>query len=467
MTMVGHIAGYVLPTLLGVSILVLLARGRRQFGVFEATALGFALGTGLLTFYMFFLGLLGVRYTLFVCTAPIWPLLIWAALVTRRHGWCVGHEGPPLWAGRSWPARLGLALLVLILVWKVAMSAFTAAVGPTYFDDSVSIWNYKAKVFYEHGGLVLDRSHPDFFGGHTPKYPNGIPLFKAWLALCRGGWQEEGVNVVNVVVYLCIGILLFHNVRLRAPPWLALVVAYVGMSVPLLAFHAGFGYVDMIVGFYLMGGMIYLCRWVEREQVSCVVVAALLFATAGWVKDEALYLFVGGVVPALVAVGLAHRSLRRRLLIGAALLTGAVLLLLGPWLVCKLIFDFPVAVVGEEYYRLEWHPEAFGIMAHQLFSMGNFNIFWIVYLVILAVSPVVMRGSGTAFLVVSNVLLLCLAWGPFFFTPLFKWLPGGSTSLRAMLTLLPTLVFSAGRIVVDGLAWMRERDAEQTGAVSS
>lgn len=438
MTWIGLIIAYAVPLLIGQTAVTLAEGSERLFRRGERLAAGFALGLGIQTMYIFCLGLIGVRFTFLSCSAPAWPALL-LNVFWLKTGRIRLVPGSITLLGKMRPAgKVFFSLLLGLLAVKLGFNLFISSSAPAYFDDSITIWNFKAKVFYHHRGIILDENHPDFLGGKVPKYPNGVPLFKTWIAICAGGWQEWAVNSLSPVIFLLTGIVLYYGLGRWLLPWLALIGSYLVMSFPLFAFHGAFAHADNYVGFYLMGGIIYLYRWLMEKKTAPVLVAAGFFATAGWIKDEGLILFLGGVsLPLLVYVILNPDRWK-----SALLLVGAVFLFLVAWLGAEMVFRFPVAVATGEYFRIEFHPEAFPLLKRFFLNTGNYNIFWIFYLISLPMAWPVRRHGRLMYLWGMNLLTLLTALGSFIFTPLFKWLAPGTTINRAMLMVIPGLIFT-------------------------
>ncbi len=450
MSILGLIIAYSVPLLIGLAAVTLAGKGQELFRRGERAVVAFSLGLGLQTMYIFCLGLLGVRFSFFSCSAPVWPalLILGLKLKTRRARYSVSspvRETAGFKRREKWLAWL----VILLLAGKIFFNGFIATSSPAYFDDSVTIWNYKARVFYHHRGLVKDPEHPDFFGGNAPKYPNAVPLFKAWIAVATGGWREWTVNSVSPVIYLLSGLLIYFGLRRFRPPFLSLAGAYLLMSLPLFAFHGAFIHVDNYIGVYLLGGVIYLYRWMRERRTGLLLVAAGFFAVGGWIKDEGLILFAGGALLPLAIFLFRHPGSWKR---GWILPATAVLFIL-PWLAAEFVFRFPVAVVDSEYFRLEFHPEAFVLLKRFFLETGNYNIFWVLYPLSLLMLVRVARKEKIVYPVLINLFTLAAALGPFIFTPLFKWLGPGTTINRAMLMVVPSLIWTT--VMIWGL-WLEE-----------
>jgi len=456
MNILRLLIAYFIPLLIGLTM-VSLAEGRRNiFRKGEKLADGFALGLGIQTMYIFCLGLINIRFTFWSCSAPVWPAVLVNLYWIKTGRISLRPGSLTILRGHHVFGKILVGIIILLISIKLLLNIFISFSSPAYFDDSITIWDYKAKVFYHHRGLVKDPEHPDFFGGNVPKYPNGIPLFKTWLAICNGQWEEWPVNTISWVIYLLTGVFLYYGLKRWHSALTALIGAYLAMSLPLFAFHGAFAHSDIIVGFYLMGGVIYLYRWLVERDSGLILVAAGFFAVVGWIKDEGVILFLGGVLPTGILYLLLHRSWN--CLKSGLILIVTVLLFLSPWLVSEIVYRFPVAVSGSHYFKLEFHPEAIMIIKRFFFNTGNYNIFWLLYLVSLIIVLKIWQKVNIAYLVLMNLLALCTAIVPFVFTPFFKWLAVGTTINRAMLMIIPAAIFTICRIW--GL-WLQENSIQK------
>ena len=442
MILIKLIIAYVVPLLIGLTA-VSLAEGRRKlFRKGEKLAVGFALGLGIQTMYIFCLGLLNIRFTFWICSAPVWPALLINLYWLKTGQISLRPGSATLLRGHRFAGKILVGIILLLISIKLLINIFISFSSPAFFDDSITIWDYKAKVFYHHRGLVKDPEHPDFFGGNAPKYPNGFPLFKSWIAICIGQWEEWAVNTISWVIYLLTGIVLYYGLRRWHSAIPALIGTYLVISLPLFTFHGAFAHADIIVGFYLMGGVIFLYRWIMERETALILISAGFFAVGGWIKDEGLILFAGGAMAPLILYLILNRGSWKK----GILLPLGVLIFIFPWLITEVVFQFPMAVAPGEYFKLEFHPEAIMIIKRFFFNTGNYNIFWLLYIISIFLVFKLGKKDNLTYLVGINILTLATALGSFIFTPLFKWLAPGTTINRAMLMVIPAMVFTMIRV---------------------
>ena len=436
------LAAYLVPVLMGLVLLSRLERGRSRFRAGEKVALGFALGIGIVSFYLFYLGLLGVRFSFPVVTAVAWPFLIGGVYMAVRggSGRILRFSRPRLLYRRGAPSVALVVVLAALLLCKFSCAAFIALNVPTYFDDSVSFWNHKAKVYYQQRSIVTERGHPDFFGGPHPYYPNGMPLFKCWVAVWTGEWREPPVNFVNPMFWLCLGALFYYGLRRYASFFVSFAATYMLLSVPLLAFHAGFAYMDLAVGFYFLGGVVYLYRWIGEGDRLSLIISALLLGVGLSVKEEMVPLFWASVVPVMV-LRVFTSKLKPGKMIGNAMLFLCLAVVPNlPWFLAKGYYGLQFSL-GPDYLRFQFHPGFLGPLAYSFFDSGNYNILWVLFIAALLASLPLAAGRRLKYLLLLVLLALAVTLGAFIFTPLFTFLANGMTFNRSMLAILPALLY--------------------------
>jgi hypothetical protein len=441
------ILAYGLPWAAGAVFVSCLESADKPLPRGEKLALGLAFGPGLLSFYLFYLGLLRISFTPLHLAPFFIAAAVAAGVILKKRGWrglglCrtvvpVGLVGP---VGRLRPACRALDVLIIaLLVWKGAWSFFLLASKPTLFDDPVSNYNYKAKVFYQQRSLVLDPEHPGFLGGHEPRYPDYVPLFKAWTAIGLGEWREGGINLFTFFTALSLGFIAYYAFRRALPPFPSRIFAYLLVGIPLLVFHAGAEHLDIVVAWYYFAGTVYLLRWIKEGDRTAFLLSGLLWGVGLSAKDEVMALCAGGALPVLILYGVNRRWKIGRLAAEAGRYLAAALVLNLPWLVVKNVYGLALGL-PERFRRFEFHPEAFGLIAQNLFGSGNYNILWSIFIGGLIIfSPLIFR-SVLKYHIVSIAGALLVTLSLFIFTPFFEYLLIGTTISRALLTIVPVIV---------------------------
>jgi len=436
------IFAYISPVIIGFSGLTLLQnQTKRNLALSEKLALSYVIGTGFLSFYIFYIGLFRIKFTWgSIAIFPSVAVFILLLLAKKRGMKYVLGLAPRRRFGRlNFGKKLLMAGISVLLLWKIIFIGFLIISKPTYFDDSVSNYNYKAKNFYYNRALVLDPAHPDFLGGHEPRYPDMNPLFKTWVSLCLGEWKEYAVNLNTLLYFLALGLIMYHNLARIISPYMSLIFTYLLLSIPLLTFHAGFAHMDLIVSFYCFAGLVYLFRWIREKDRLSFLISALLFCVGISAKDEVIGLFIGGALPVLILYQIIQSTKLKKIFQTTGIYLSIVIFLNIPWFVVKKIYNL-ASGPPDHYRKFEFHPEAFSILGTYLFDSGNYNILWTTFFCLLIISlPLIIR-TELKYITVSLAGILTIILVLFIFTPFFEYLRIGTTINRALLSAVPVAI---------------------------
>jgi hypothetical protein len=207
-------------------------------------------------------------------------------------------------------------ILILLLILGYAIYA-TLAPPPEY--DYLTNWGFKAKAFFEVGGIDwqllgrgIDRNvHPD--------YPLLLPLTYDFIAVLRNGWNDAHLGIVHVAFAAALLLVIYETavddtrsriaaafivialIPFAATPWIGLAegpfIAYA--TAALLLIRRG----DMTLGAILLG----LAASTKNEGLTLIIAVAMGLLCAGRKRDVVrLWSAVAIPLPWLIA-----RSLHR------------------------------------------------------------------------------------------------------------------------------------------------------------
>ena len=436
------IIAYLLPTIIGIVLLSWLERGRERWGGGEKIALGFVLGTGILGFYMFYLSVLKISFS-FWAIFPLFLVFIFGGLlVIKKHGFkkLLHFSRPVIFASNKLGGKFLVAGLTTLLFCKILLLGFNVIFAPTYFDDSVANYNYKSKVFYYNRSVNYVKEHPDYLGGYRPAYPQGVPLVKTWISICLGRWEEYAVNLYTLFIFIALGVISYFNLARIISRLLSFIFTYILLSIPLLTFHGGYAHIDIVVGLYFFSGIVYLTRWIRESDRQSLFLSALLFGIGLSIKDEMLALFVCGPLLTLITYQVFSRVKIYKILKTTSQYIGVVLIFNIPWFITKIVYQLQMGPRPDQRV-FEFHPEAFNILSSYLFNTGNYNILWPVFFSSVILSCFLPKKTELKYILISIFGALFITLYLFIFTPFFEFLKIGTTINRALLIILPVIIF--------------------------
>jgi len=436
------IIAYLLPTIIGIVLLSWLEKGRQRWGGGEKIALGFVLGSGILGFYMFYLAVLKIPFS-FWTISPLFLVFFFGGLIiVKKQGFnkLIHFSRPVIFDRKNMGGKVLVAGLAVLLFGKMLLIGFNVIFAPTYFDDSVANYNYKAKVFYYNRSVNFAEEHPDYLGGYRPAYPQGISLIKTWVTICLGHWEEYAVNLYTLFVFIALGVISYFNLVRIISRLLSFIFTYILLSIPLLTFHGGYAHIDIVVGLYFFSGIVYLIRWIREGDRHSLFLSAFLFGIGLSIKDEMLALFVCAPLLTLVTYQIFSRVKIKNILKTTFQYIGVALILNVPWFITKFVYQLQMGPRPDQR-AFEFHPEAFKILASYLFNTGNYNILWPVFFCSIILSCFLPRKTELKYILISISGALFITLYLFIFTPFFEFLKIGTTINRALLIILPVIIF--------------------------
>ncbi len=460
MATLGAFAGLLLLWCSGAALLATaLAAAKRSLSGMLLLAYGLPLGWVALVLWMRLLSLAGVSFGLLSVGLPLLFVCalgrVWASprlrALTPACEVAARWRDLPAWARVVWWSLLALlAARGLVLLMEVLWR-------PTFGWDAWTHWATKARVWHELGKIVPFGTAADVLAGTAaytdanPHYPAALPLLQVWMALSAGGWDDTLVNLPWLALALALGLGMYAQLRAAGGgPLFAMGVCYLLLALPFVNVHVALpGYADLPLAVFVGLATMAFWRWtVDRDPVQLALTLAL--AAAGPVLKTPGWIWLGLLLPASIPVLFARRGWTVLL----ALAAGAAVLLL-------VLAHYHPRVLGYELhagFHPVWRP-----LLDTLLHLGNWHLLWYLTpaLVLLGwrdlASP---RLAGLSAFLAGGMAFLFVV---FFFSNAALWVTDLSTVNRALLHLVPTVVFYDALLV---LGW-RQRAVNPASATST
>ena len=452
-----------LPTLAG---LIIVTRVDREnfFRPTESLALSFSIGAGLLSFYLFLIGILGLSFSGFNI-APFFVLLAIFAKPRHLKNLLISKRGisdSPLKCPH-WQWAVTITLLILI-IWKIIFIFIALIASPTYFADAITHWNYRAKVIFFNNGLNMDPNSEDFLGSGIISYPLGVPIFKAWIALVMGQWVDLYINLYSFLIFVSLIMIFYSTIRRYTSTYFVpLLSCYLIASLPFMPFHVYGGYSDIIVGYYFTASLLLLALWFSFQNRAAFSFSAILIAIGIFVKREGIALYLP-----IITLTLSFYLIKNKINWGKKVkyivtYLAIVLFLAGPWLIFRtMTFTMTfktISPVENKGALIEFHPEVIGVLLKNFFAFGTFNIIWVTLFIVYIVGfNKSIKGRTTFF--PPALLSFIVALFPYIFSHYFIYLQDITVINRALLQIIPFLIFTAGIFINDILTFLKSESRE-------
>ena len=343
---------YLLPAIIIPAVNGLLAsawflKNDRQSSLLERLVLGFGLGLGFLTFEIFILGALEVKFSVPVIT--LMQVVIFFSLIINY--WFVSSLSVEFLLGRgvsrgvvpplSSPFKGGLslksALVVILLIWIAVKALFVldeCLARPIYSIDAWGHWASGAKFFFYERGFMLDPSKWNYFGrGYRVElgYPLHLSLIELWAALWLGHFHEAYVKMWSALYFFAILLFFFCAAAREIGRFRSLIWVFFLSSAPLMVYHGIEGLADLPLAFYTFTGVVFFWRYMKGRDLRLIALSGLLIGMAICTKYEAIFFFAA----LLLSLALYVIVKRERVIAALVIFLLPVLIIVGPWLFFK------------------------------------------------------------------------------------------------------------------------------------
>ena len=513
MEFLGLAVGMLLPWLLGVVWLRVLWR-ERDAGAWPVwLGYGYVLGALVTTLIMRLLDVLGITFSFLSISLPLLGITIAGALLYIKtparnrtfindihsnintaalvapspltgEGWDGGekamphalthpHPCPPPSRGRevlsksydivyNWCHQLRWQQALFIFVIAIIILRF-AGLGleiiwrPLFAWDAWNQWATKARVWYEWGRLVpfvpadiwLSSGATQVYTDSAPHYPATIPLLQVWMSYSLGQWDDSLMNLPWLQCGIALGLAFYGQARLWGVSSLAaMIFTYFLLSLPLLNTHIALaGYADLFMAtVYGLAAMAFF-HWARSRDRRQGLLALLLILSCSLIKIPG-QIWMLTFLPALWVI----------LMPRTGMIIVAVLAVLG--VAALLVLDRTQLVILGYTLHTEFSPVGEPILRN-IFVMDNWHLFWYLFIVLwLLASPRLFSAPLRVMtvLVLTDFYFLAIV---FFFSKAHIWVADFSTLNRALLHIVPMLMFYMMVLYREGIIWPKYRVAHE------
>jgi hypothetical protein len=231
----------------------------------------------------------------------------------------------------DWEKGDGWIVVPLVVIMAgLAMIAVGALSTPMVEWDAFAIWGFKAKVLthealrptpaYFHD-LTLSYSHLD--------YPLMVPFLTAGAYAAMGTVDDQTGKLVSVFLDVLMVPMVYLGLRWKLRRLPAACLSAILTMLPVMFRYGGVGCADLPLAMFYAGGILYVARWIDRQQWQDLFLAILFSAFVAFTKNEGTVL---ALINGVVILGF-ELWVRRRALIGTAVFFTGLLALDVAWLI--------------------------------------------------------------------------------------------------------------------------------------
>ncbi len=298
-----QILGLLLPMLLGLVICQLVIQ---KMAIPVRLALAYLLGFGFLTMAMFFLNVIGLRFSLFNTTVFVLLIIgVFLAFLKKRKWLDLFStlKVNPLTRVKQFIVSLSLFEKVLmgLLIFFLFSHFVITIYWPVFRSDSLTLYDLRARLLFteqsfpgavarfENQLVNMDWTGPVF--SHAPM----TSLVHTWLYLC--GWASP--KIFYALLFLSLAILFYHFLSDYVPRYHALLFTLVMVTIPFSYVYATTSYPHFVFAIYFSVGTFFLYRWIRLQKISCLLLAGVLLGLSAWVRQVTGIFFLGYLLIAL------------------------------------------------------------------------------------------------------------------------------------------------------------------------
>lgn len=158
-------------------------------------------------------------------------------------------------------------IFILFSFWKIWLSLFTNINHPTLWEDAITWWDLKTKVFFENRAVPLDKENPENLWWEQ-KRTIAAPLTDLYFILPYKEIPIWWLNIFSWLIYLNMFILLFWIFLRKFDLFIASLAWYLWLSLPLVFIQSVDWYFNLVSGFFLFTFTYYLSDQIIKQEVK-------------------------------------------------------------------------------------------------------------------------------------------------------------------------------------------------------
>ncbi len=287
------VVGLLFPLVFGFVISLVITS---KISLYERLALGYGLGYGLLTLCMFFLNVLGFKFSL-INTLALSSVIICLSLLylgaKNRLGNLYSWKRSLIPREGSAASFLSIMEVVIIgvLVFFMAERILAGLHYPPQGWDALVVYDFRARVFAETCSLpeaalkIINR-------GYVFPIPPMTSLAHTWLYL----WGWTNPKIFYPLLFVSLAVIFYYSLRDYCPRYWCLLFTVILVVLTPLYGHAVSSYANFPFAFYFSIGTFYLYRWMTTQKKGLLVLAGIFLGLSSWVRRESPIFFLGYLV---------------------------------------------------------------------------------------------------------------------------------------------------------------------------
>ncbi len=273
MTFATACASLLLPITLG-AVLIRITTRNDPIPKPLAVALGYGLGTGILTHWMVIANFTGMPLSAPVINIPLGIALVIGIVSLLRQSRSVRRLQP----NREPPDMISI-VCGLVILFVTHFILWRALNFPIFAWDTFSTMGLKGKSIYYDQTIRNLAFIPKF------DYPIHIPLLTAWISFCMGEWNNTLKILFPLPCFFYLVIQYYFLREFAARRWALLSVVFL-LSCNFLIYHATITYRDIHMMYFNCSTLLLIAWWYRRQSGAWLLLSAVFAGLTSFIKLE-------------------------------------------------------------------------------------------------------------------------------------------------------------------------------------
>lgn len=267
----------------------------------EKVALYFHAGAAAIGLYMFLLAMLHVKFNVLFISAPFVIYGVYFISTFRP-------SGIRLPAFTIKPTVSFFLLLIIIAV--LASMTFNCFISPVEAKDAVSIWFFKAKIFFvERTVPIKIMDSPAYYYSHS-EYPLLLPLNLAWISICLGEWNDILLRLFFALSLVLSTIYFYSTLKRRTGSFFAMAATFFWVTNFHTLSYAANGYADIMLACFAFTAVSFFLRWAEEKKSEQLNLCALFAGASVFIKNDGIAILAGLAIALIILLNREKRDLK-------------------------------------------------------------------------------------------------------------------------------------------------------------
>lgn len=414
-----------LPLAAGYLGINLILSKQEDAGLLERLALGYCLGTMLLTLAMeYLLTQLHIPITVFSASLPLLLLFTLGLFHSIKN---------KLFHGFKLDFRLNTfeTIIIIILLIQVAFVFSAILIKPVVGVDAWANYSLRAKAFYIEKSTIVANISETGRGNH-------VPLIQTWAFLCLGQWNDIWGKIMFPFYFPALLIMFYFAALRKTKRKTALLGTLMLATLPFLVYHATLEYCDLMIAIYLFAGVSILLRWSENISPRYLILGLIFMFSTITIKNEA-FLHLLLILPVFACYLFSRKMDTIPNIKQLRYTTISLSVLGGCFLILKAIGRPELALLPISVY-LSRIPSLIAVFGDYMFIRQNWNICWFILILLLVFNYQKFKQHAA----LISITLLELFGFMFFYlisnNEVYNWLFFVTPAVRNMLQFMPIML---------------------------